>query len=279
MQIRDEDIQTLKELGLTLLQAKTYLALSASGNATIKTIAKNTRIAKHDVYRIMPSLQELGLVEKMVSTPVIYKAAPMENATSKLLQNKTHECTNLQKKTADLVSYFRNNSFHEPVQEEDSQFRIISEKLLLLKTLDDATDNVQYTIDIMHAWGFTSGMLLKHDPGVLKRAMKRGARIRWITEIHKEDKQAEKILSILTKNPLFEIRYYRAPIPIRTAIYDKKEAAMGLSHLPEDWAISMWSNNRMFVKIVTNYYEQIWNSASKDNSEKTAESSNNETAT
>jgi len=268
--IREEDVQTLMELGLTLLQAKTYLALSALGNATIKKISKATNIAKQDVYRIMPKLQQLGLAEKIVAPQATFKAVNIENGTSVLLKNKEREYTNLQKKTKELIDSFKNANSRKPIQEESLQFSIISERFLLLRILDNITDNVQETIDFAHFWEFTRGMLFKHNPDILKRALERGVRIRWITETHKEDQEAEKILKTLTAYPLFKIRYVPPPIPLRIAIYDKKDAIMCLSHLPEDWVSNMWSNNKMFVKAVANCHEQMWNSASEEDSEKAA---------
>lgn len=47
--IEDEEIQTLMDLGLSLLQAKTYLALAALGTATIKSVAKTAKMAKQDI--------------------------------------------------------------------------------------------------------------------------------------------------------------------------------------------------------------------------------------
>jgi DNA polymerase III alpha subunit len=55
------------DLGLTLLQAKIYLALSKTGKATIKTISKASNSARQDIYRIMPTLQKLGLAEKIIA--------------------------------------------------------------------------------------------------------------------------------------------------------------------------------------------------------------------
>jgi len=271
MNIRDEGIQTLMELGLTLLQAKTYLALCAFGNATIKTISKATSIAKQDVYRVMPKLQELGLVEKMVAAQATYRAVPVESATSALFQRKTQEYSNLQEKTAELISCFRNNNLNKPVQEEDSQFRVISEKKLLYRLLDERNRTVQKSLDVSGTWKGTKGALFRIELKDFERAMKKGVRMRWITETHEEDKQAEKILKTLTKYPLFEIRYFSPPPPLQTAIYDEKEVSMCIVLPPSNEVTSIWSNNPMLVKLIANYYEEIWKSAFKYKSEKTAE--------
>ncbi len=260
--IREEDVLTLMELGLTRLEAKTYLALSKVENAAIKTISKTANIAKQDVYRIIPRLQALGLVEKVVAPQATYQAVPLQSGILALLQTKAREYDNLQKRTTALVRNFRKSKFDQEVRVENPQFRIISEKFLLLRTLDDLTDNTRETIDVAHFWEFTRGMLFKHEPGILKRAMSRGVRIKWITETHKEDKEAKKILATLTEYPLFEIRYVPPPISVRLAIYDRKDAIIGLNHLTEDWVTSMVSNNKFFAEVMTNYHEHMWNNSS-----------------
>ncbi|MCW4047841.1 MAG: hypothetical protein NWE99_09855 [Candidatus Bathyarchaeota archaeon] len=60
----DECVQTLMGLGLTLLQAKTYLALATLGKADVKMISKASNVARQDIYRVMPVLQKLGLGKK-----------------------------------------------------------------------------------------------------------------------------------------------------------------------------------------------------------------------
>ena len=62
--IKDECAKILMDLGLTLLQAKAYLALSQLGKATVKTISKTANVARQDVYRVMLALEKLGLAEK-----------------------------------------------------------------------------------------------------------------------------------------------------------------------------------------------------------------------
>jgi sugar-specific transcriptional regulator TrmB len=62
---QDEEVQTLTCLGLTLCQARVYLALARSGMSTAKTISKVSKVTREDIYRIMPTLQKLGLVENI----------------------------------------------------------------------------------------------------------------------------------------------------------------------------------------------------------------------
>ena len=182
----------------------------------------------------MPQMQALGLVKRIVAPQATYKVVPVKDAASMLLQNKNKKHINLQKKTAKLIDHYKNN-YVTPVQKEESYFRIISEKSLFLRTLDNLTSQVKETINFARSWEFTKGMLFKHTPDILERALEREVRIRWITERHDEDRISEKILKALTAYPQFRIKYVANPIPLRIAIFDGADAIMCLSNSSKNW--------------------------------------------
>lgn len=59
----EDRIEFLEKLGLTVVQAKIYIANIDTGPATAKQISKVAKVAREDVYRVMPSLQTLGLTK------------------------------------------------------------------------------------------------------------------------------------------------------------------------------------------------------------------------
>jgi len=92
--VDNEHVQILTDLGLTLLQAKTYLALSQLGKATVKTISKTANVARQDVYRVMLALEKLGLAEKIVAKPTMYKATPIKEGIYFCFKRKLNNTTN-----------------------------------------------------------------------------------------------------------------------------------------------------------------------------------------
>ncbi len=267
--LREESIQTLMDLGLSLLQAKTYLALSTLGNATIKQISKTSNIARQDLYRIMPTLQKLGLVTKVIGTPSMFKATPIKEAMSILLHQKTDEYAELQRKTTYLL-----NNFHEysvakvTLQEEETQFIITSELKLLYSKLEKLNQTAQRSIDCVGKWKDFKAAMLYCLYDVFLEAMARGVRIRYVTEEPNDDRSLDKMLAVLEKNPLFEIRYVTGSVPIRMAMHDQQEVNVCVGP-PEKDHPNLWSNNPMFVQIIAGHFEQIWNAANK-NKRKTA---------
>jgi sugar-specific transcriptional regulator TrmB len=258
--VEDKCIQTLMKLGLTFLQAKTYNTLSKIGTSTIKTISKASGIARQDIYRVMQSLQKLGVAEKIVTAPTMYKAIPLKEGLFILLQNKTREYTELQKETTELLNNFHESSDETVFQDEEQQFSIISSETLLFKKLAERENTTQTSIAIVGEWeGIKTALFYRLQD--FKKAMKRGVKIRIIVEKQKDNNSIQKITQTLKTNPLFGIRYISAPIPVKTVIHDGTEVNMCIAISPDSNVPSLWSNNPQFVKIMVTHFEELWNKA------------------
>ena len=126
--LMDQDgyIQTLINLGLSLLQAKVYMNLVNLEQADVKTIAKASNVARTDTYRIMRTLEKTGLAEKIIALPTMYRATPIRQGYSLLLQNKTREHVNLQKKTIELIKNHHESNHKTALQKEETEFVVTS---------------------------------------------------------------------------------------------------------------------------------------------------------
>ena len=138
--VQDEQIQALMDLGLSLLQAKIYLSLASFENAPIRTISKASNIAKQDIYRIMPALQKMGLVEEILGSPIRYQAISLKTGIAVLFQRKTREYAELQNKTTQVLNTLQEKNTvdackNEAIVEEE-QLLLTSEITLLLKKLE-----------------------------------------------------------------------------------------------------------------------------------------------
>lgn len=249
------------ELGLTSLQAKIYLALAQTGNATIRNIAKNSKIARQDVYRIMPSLQKLGLAEQIVVSPTMYKSTPLKDGYNLLLQKKKNEHMHLQKKTTVFIQSLHENNNKILLDEENMHFVITYSKTLLSKRFLEKEETVQNSIDTIGAWD-TVRRILFYRSEHFNKLLRNGVKIRIITEKAADDYSVEKNIQELTFNPLFEIRYLSRPISVKTIIYDGTEANLCLASPSTGNGLpTLWSNNHQFVKVMSSYFDELWKKA------------------
>ncbi|MCW4007681.1 MAG: hypothetical protein NWF09_03175 [Candidatus Bathyarchaeota archaeon] len=255
----DEYVQILSRLGLTFLQAKVYLALAKLGKADVKTISRASKVARQDVYRIMPALQNMGLVEKIVASPTLYKVTPIEESLCVLLENKTRECMELQIKMKYMLNNLKEKADEVSSQEEE-QFSIISSRRLLQKKLSEKDRTAQKSIVAIANWKTIRATFFNRASDVVN-ALKRGVKLRIITEMHEKDKHVEKIIQSFMEYPSFEIKYSSAPIPVNAVIHDGKEINMCIATLPDNEVPSLCSTNPRFIKVIAAYFEELWNDA------------------
>jgi sugar-specific transcriptional regulator TrmB len=243
-------------LGLSFVQAKAYLNLARLKIANIRTIAIASNVARQDMYRIMSILENLGLAEKIIAKTTRYKATPVKEGLSILLQNKKKEYADIEKQVKKIF----NNSYEnaESIPLEPMQFTIISEATLLLKRLDKLTDTTKNSVDIVTPAGKQDEMILQKFPH-LKRAIKRGVKIRFIALEVNGETIFENPKSLL-KNPLFELRYYPSySTQFGIHIFDKREMTLTISE--KSPMPCLWTNNSQVIKMATAYFENMWNEA------------------
>jgi sugar-specific transcriptional regulator TrmB len=256
--IQDDDyIQRLMSLGLTLLQAKIYISLAKLKKAEIKKISKASNVARTDVYRVMPTLEKLGLAEKIIATPTVYKSTPTKEGLSLLLQKKKREYAELEKKTSALLSNFPDNVLQD-LQEENSQFIITSEMTLLIKMHKKLIRSAQTSIDIfVSSLKVLRLMLLDQHEG-LKMATKKGVKIRVVTQ-KVEGELVQGKLKALAKNPFFELKCLSNSSLFKMVIFDRKDVTLCVSET--ELVPSLWSNNLIVVKLAEAFFESMWNKA------------------
>jgi sugar-specific transcriptional regulator TrmB len=253
MSQEEEHYQTFVNLGLTYLQAKVYVTLLRLGDvgAEVRKIASVSAIARQDVYRILPTLQKMGLVEKVVAIPTIYRPISLEEGISKLLKKRTEEYQDVKKKAKFLMENFVAPEV-EP-KDDSSQFVITSERNLFMKRVREDIAKTESSIDIIYGDGKLRTIIF-HTFDEFQKASARGVKIRAIT--HKtEEEPLGKNLQILSSKATFDLRFINKNIPVGLVIFDNKEANIRTMHTIVP---SLWTNNRNVVRLSKFYFDCLW---------------------
>jgi sugar-specific transcriptional regulator TrmB len=114
----NEDVATLTWLGLSGRQARVYLALLKTGPAKAKTIAELSFVNRQDIYRIIESLQAIGLVQRQITAPTMFTATSIEETLENLLKQKTRALRKMRTKAKCIVKKFNQNSNSIALQTE-----------------------------------------------------------------------------------------------------------------------------------------------------------------
>jgi sugar-specific transcriptional regulator TrmB len=253
----DEDTQTLSKLGLTNAEARVYLALVKNGPSKAPDAAKDSEVARPDVYRTISKLQELGLVERIVSSPNEYRAIPIFDALSILFQRREKEHTELTEKVDILLEKY--NALQKNVSKEKSnQFILIPEKETLIHERRKAMENAKQEIIIMIPLK-KLGPAISNSPEAFSNPLDRKVNIRIITEKPEDEAIIDKVIAGLHKNHYFEIRTLPPPIPANFGIYDTKEILLSTSSKSVfAGAPDIWSNNPDIIELALDYFNIKW---------------------
>ena len=149
--IEDEHVDAPISLGLTTRQARVYLALLMMGNSKAKAIVSLSLVSRQDVYLIISSLQEMGLVQRKVSAPTTFTATPISEAVEALLERKASELRRARLKTKNLVEKFNHISLHAFTTAGTSYLGIVSESDRG-KKYRFALENARHSIDVVTTW-------------------------------------------------------------------------------------------------------------------------------
>lgn len=251
---QNDYITTLKEFGLTALQAKIYLILLQVGRCTVKEIAQPADLARQEIYRVIPTILKLGLAKKVVSKPLQYEATPLESGLMILLQRQKEKVGKLELQKRWLVNNIHTNN--TDLKEEDPQLTIINEIELWFNTYKKLIQRTEHTLDITlpvldNPQRFHL-LWIDAEENLTAKKLK----IRLITQLPVGSNQPPK--SILSHN-LFETKYLKEPVPFGMHIYDRREFTMSISQ--KSGLPSLWSNNPNMVKLAQDHFDLLWSKA------------------
>ena len=65
----NEILEELTKYGITKNQALVYVTLLSTGKASVKRISQVSGIRREEVYRLLPELEKIGLIERILGKP------------------------------------------------------------------------------------------------------------------------------------------------------------------------------------------------------------------
>jgi sugar-specific transcriptional regulator TrmB len=261
LKVEDDEIEILAHLGLTQCQAKIYLTLVSSGTSTANTISINSKVSREHVYQILPKLEKIGFVERIIATPAQFKAIPLEFAVSILFKQRKLDTFQLQKKTSALLNKYIPKHKETKFQEEKSIFVMIPKKEASIRKNLEEFDGAKTSIDLITSW--RRFPLMVHNFGEnTKGALKQNVKVRVILEKPPNGVAIPELISELNKFRNYELRYILNPPSAIIGIFDKKRimiktsALVGLAEAP-----SLWSNNLCLLSVFNDFFELTWKAA------------------
>ena len=258
----NDNIQILIDLGLATSQAKVYLALlilAADSKGTV--IAKFAGIPRQDVYRVLAELNQIGIVQKTLARPAMYRSVPPKEALSILLERKIGDFAQLKTKADIFIKNVKGIFSEQLASPENDQFILISERGALTSKARDGTENIKRTLNEITPFDELVPWLTVLSQSI-DRALARGVKIRWITEKPANTSSIPKFLLNYLSSGNVKIRFVSKPIRVKIGILDSKEVILGIfTNSRFACSPALWSNNPPLIAMAEAYFETLWKTA------------------
>ena len=246
--------------GLTLNQAKIYFAMVQTNADTIKKISDSSGLALESIYRAMPSLEEMQLVEKIFSAPSKFKALPPAEACKLLKERDKKERFGLYNQTDSLVKKLViNKAISRGCNENDTV--LISGYEAFTRRLGSALQDLNNTFyGITNMSNFRIGML--NNGRFYEKLVRKGIKCYHIVQLSKNLHLIPLGDDHLINNECWRRKFVKEDI-VEFAIIDKKQLFLSLT-VPQQGKKhrAIYTTNPSLLAMAMSYFEMLWTNSS-----------------
>ena len=259
----DENAEMLSDFGFTHNQAKVYLAIAKLGLASVGEVSKVSKVRREDVYRILPKLEKMGLIEKILGKPTKIRATPVEEALPLLIKHEkdiaSQRVSSLVALKDEFLKHFK--TYKVNLISEEAHFALLAERegiinkeLVMVKNAERSIDVITSRDKFLHVFTAYAGQF--------REAIGRGVKVRLILDIIEHE---DSILRILE-----EYKPFRASLDIKCTdqpsghcvIKDYKEALIATSREPTIGETPyLWTDDNNLVGLLQKNFEATWHAS------------------
>jgi sugar-specific transcriptional regulator TrmB len=256
----DENTELLLGLGLTLNQAKVYLAILKLEKTTVGQVANYSKVRREDVYRILPSLEKMGLVERLLGKPTEIRATLIADSLALLLAEEKNKADERLTGMRSMVQKLSLKEWKQPPPGEESIYVLIAEKKSILAKTSSLINNSRKEVALI-ADKARLMPILAHFSDDYGLAIKKGAQVRLIFEGDCPDVLLKEQVKKIIGTASVQIRFHHEPLN-HFIMSDDKEALItaskesGLGESP-----SLWTNNCNLIGVLRTSFESDWEKA------------------
>jgi len=259
----EKDVEMLLDLGLTRNEARAYMAITRLRLASVGQISKVSNVRREDIYRILPKLEKMGLIEKLLGKPTKIRAAPVEEALSILIKQEERmareRVSSLKAKTKTFLEHFTRAPRVQV--EERVNFALLSKLEGTMSRMLTMIKEAEREIDIVFSRAQIMQLIYTFAEQ-LKITINKGVRIRIISDVPEyEDSLPRVIEEHISPGNYVDLRYTDL-ITSHYMLVDFAEALISTAtegNMAENPCI--WTNSGSLVGVFQGDFENLWHNS------------------
>ena len=261
--------EKLADFGLTVNQAKVYLSVVQSRITNVPRIAQNTQLHRQDIYKMMPKLEKMGLITRLIGKPAKFEALPIEMALESLVLNVRKEAEERIARLKDSLETLKKevkNAQKTVPRQKDPQFVLLTTDAEIKNKMDLVFEGASREFCIVTTPRLAP-RIIHFISERIKMLAKKGAKTRIIIENSANDDAASNLfgkLKPINGNVVAKQLFRDSLMPYR--IIDGKEIWITLTKETESGRpCFLWTNAPNIVKFYRQNFERAWKDKSSKN--------------
>jgi sugar-specific transcriptional regulator TrmB len=247
-------IERLQALGLTPNESKVYLSILRLGFSGVTAVADAAKLHRPEVYRVIPRLMEMGLVEERLDRPQRYRVKDVKDAVTNLVEAAITRYKGIVGERQVLVAQL------ETIQgklgtEEGDQIRYVAGADNIRRQFRDVLNGAQHEVWIISREMSGTRSNVNY---LLEKIASKNLKARIVVNVEEENiNHARRLASAA------EVRHFH---PLFGHLYgvDQSLVAVGLEpggQIAPDKYSQLVTTNSNHVKALREFFEFRWESA------------------
>jgi len=254
----EEAALKLTRLGLTLNQAKVYVALLRLGGGKASEVAREAGVERAETYRALAKLERMGLVRASPSKPMKFIPSPPEEGVAKLLEAYLDRLKRMRREAEEAVRVLKEVE-RKPLQQAVMIELVVGRRRAIRKALE-MIRRAKVEVDcVTSAYGLKRA-LKGGIAEAFEEAVKRGVKVKVLSEVFGDNLAEARLFSQIAE---FK---HSSHLNAFLLIVDDEEALVGVT-VKEDTSLDtedhmeLWTNSGFFVKAMRQFFYKAWSEA------------------
>ncbi len=256
----------LSDFGLTHNQAKVYIALAKLGLASASEASKVSNVRREDIYRILPKLEKMGLIERILGNPIKVRATPIKEALSLLIKRErdiaNRKVSALNAKKDECLKLFKAYKV-KPISKE-AHFALISRGDAIVDRALTMIKKSEREIALVTSKDKFIQIFTDYGRSV-KKALRKGVEVQVILQdVFEHEDLIQRIMEeYKSSGGSFDLKYTNQPSG-HYMIVDYNQAIIGTStKVPIAENPHLWTNDNDLVGLFQKDFESIWHDSER----------------
>jgi sugar-specific transcriptional regulator TrmB len=254
-------VKELTRLGLTENEAKTYIALLRLRQAPARSIAKLANIPRQEIYRVLPKLEELGLVESIVTKPEQFVAISPSKALSELIDHLkekfAREISSLEENRTRLENELERTEGRSAglLLPEPVHFVLISGRHLINGKIQEMLEKAKQSVLWASPKLEVKRAIIYDRDEMLRKCARRGVKVKILTDVAEDNiKEVGKL------SRFAEVRHVPNITSLMTIVDDNEIIIGSAVYSSADEPIhELWTNDRGQINTMKEFFQRVWN--------------------